>query len=105
MNRRPQSKEQAGNRPTRQAVALRYDPGVRDAPFVVAVGRGYLAERIIAAAREKGIPVHDDPALAAALSRLPINQEIPPELYLVVARILAYLLRAESRAAGHGLTG
>lgn len=89
-----------GKQPRRHAVALRYDPEVCDAPFVVATGQGFLAERILTVAREKGISIHQEPALAAALSQLRLNQEIPPELYLAVAHLLAYILLAEERASG-----
>ncbi len=92
--------DQPDKRARRQAVALRYDPETDGAPFVAASGRGLLAERIVAIAREKGVPIHHDPELTAALGRLRLNEEIPPELYSAVARILAYILHTEGLAAG-----
>lgn len=80
-------------------MALRYIPEERDAPHVVAAGLGTLAERIIAAAREHGVPVYEDEKLVAALARVEIGREIPPELYLAVAEVLAYVFSAEIRAA------
>jgi flagellar biosynthesis protein len=76
-----------------QATALAYIPEQDDAPRVIATGKGLIAEQIIARAKENGIPVHEDPLLAAALSMVDVGSEIPPELYRVVAEILAYVFR------------
>lgn len=74
----------------KQAIALEYDPS-KDAPTVVASGRGVLAERIIEKAKESDVPVHRDDKLADTLSRLEIGEMIPPELYEVVAEILVFV--------------
>ena len=74
----------------KQAIALEYDPG-EDAPKVVASGVGAVAERIIEAAKEADVPVHQDAKLAATLSKLEIGEMIPPELYEVVAEILVFV--------------
>ena len=74
----------------KQAIALEYDPS-KDAPTVVASGRGILAERIIEKAKESDVPVHRDDKLANTLSRLEIGEMIPPELYEVVAEILVFV--------------
>ncbi len=81
----------------RKAVALRYHERQDAAPRIVAKGAGHLAERIIALAREHGIHVQDDPGLAAALSELDLDTEIPEELYRAVAEVLAFVYRLESR--------
>jgi len=73
------------------AVALRYDGEQDRAPRVVAKGSGPLAERIMAVAREHGVPLHEDAGLAGALYRLDLLEEIPPELYRAVAEVLAFL--------------
>lgn len=83
--------------PARTAAALRY-PG-SGAPSVVAAGRGPLAERIVAAAEEAGVPVHEDPALAAALAQLELGSQIPPSLYQAVAEILVWALRLDRAVA------
>jgi flagellar biosynthesis protein len=70
------------------AVALRYDG--TSAPKVVAKGQGKLAERIIAKAREHEIPLHRDPNLVKVLSKIPLGEEIPRELYLAVAEVIAF---------------
>jgi flagellar biosynthesis protein len=75
----------------RRAAALRYDG--RDAPRVVATGRGLVAEKILEAARGAGVPLREDPVLMEALATLELEQEIPPELYRAVAEALAWAYR------------
>jgi len=77
----------------KKAIALKYKPGDDRAPRVTAKGTGRLAERIIEMARKHGIPVKDDPDLVEVLSRLDLHDEIPPELYVVVAELLAFIYR------------
>jgi flagellar biosynthesis protein len=83
--------------PRRSAVALAYREGM-GAPRVVAKGRGVLAETIIERAKEAGVYVHESPALVALLMQVDLDQHIPPQLYLAVAELLAWLYRIE-----HGL--
>jgi flagellar biosynthesis protein len=78
---------------SKKAIALKYKPGDDHAPRVTAKGTGRLAERIIEMARKHGIPVKDDPDLVEVLSRLDLHEEIPPELYVVVAELLAFVYR------------
>ncbi|PDO11221.1 MAG: hypothetical protein BLM47_03240 [Candidatus Reconcilbacillus cellulovorans] len=82
-----------------QAVALRYVPARHEAPVVVAKGRGRVAEALIAKAREHGVPIHEDPSLVELLIRLDVDQAIPPELYALVAEVLAFVYRADQEAA------
>jgi flagellar biosynthesis protein len=72
----------------RRATALNY--GGSGTPTVTATGRGYVADRIIEVARENGIPVREDPALAEALASLELDREIPEDLYLAVAEAIAW---------------
>ena len=74
-----------------QAAALKYHPGQDSAPRVTAKGSGLVAEKIIDLARRHGIPIQEDPALIQVLSKLDLNQEIPPAIYVVVAEILAFV--------------
>lgn len=74
----------------KQAVALVYNPE-EEAPKILAAGKGELAERIIEQAGEHKIPVHEDAKLANTLSKLEIGDMIPPELYEVVAEVLAFV--------------
>ncbi len=88
--------------PRSSAVALRYAPEApfRDlAPRLVAKGEGLLADRIVALARQHGIPVERDPDLLAALEPLQMDQVVPPELFQAVAIMLAAIYRANAGAA------
>ncbi len=73
------------------AVALKYDPSQRDAPFVVAKGKCWLAEIIIDEAKKAGVPVIRSPELVHDLYELEILQEIPSDLYFALAQILIFL--------------
>jgi flagellar biosynthesis protein len=77
----------------KKAVALKYDRGKDAAPKVTAKGRGAVADKILALARENRIPIEQDSTLMEALYRLDINEEIPEELYQVVAELLAFIYR------------
>lgn len=79
---------------SKKAIALSYKPE-ENAPKVIALGRREIAEQILAIATEKGVPIMVKPELADKLIELELNQEIPLELYEVVAEILAYVYRLE----------
>lgn len=74
--------------PRSLAVALHYSGS--GAPRVVAKGGGLIADNIIATARAHGVPLDEDAALAGALARVDLGQEIPHELYIAVAQVLAF---------------
>jgi flagellar biosynthesis protein len=80
----------------KRASALKYE-GV-GAPKVVASGRGLIAERIVAAAREAGIAIREDAALVEALSALDLGREIPEDLYAAVAEALAWAYSLDVKA-------
>ena len=80
----------------RRAVALGYQSGVDVAPQVKASGSGQVADRILEAAREAGVPVREDPDLAEALAVLDLGAAIPPELYGIIAEVLAWAYRANA---------
>lgn len=83
------------NRPRTSAVALSYDS--RDAaPRVVAKGYGILAETITRTARENGLYIHESPELVSLLMQVDLDAQIPPQLYLAVAELLAWLYRLEN---------
>ena len=88
---RPNSEE---GEPRALAVALKYAPGDA-APTVVAKGRGLIAEEIIARAREHGIFVHESPELVALLSQVNLDGQIPAQLYVAVAELLAWIYQVE----------
>ncbi len=70
------------------AVALEYDG--ESAPKVTATGAGFIAERIIQIAQDHNIPLQKDTELVKALAQIPLGQEIPTELYLAVAQVIAF---------------
>ncbi len=82
----------------KNAVALAYRQ-TDAAPRVVAQGRGLLAEQIIARAHENGVYVHESPELVSLLMQVDLDQHIPPQLYLAVAELLAWIYQLESGAA------
>ncbi|KRB39861.1 EscU/YscU/HrcU family type III secretion system export apparatus switch protein [Phenylobacterium sp. Root700] len=79
-----------GKRPV--AVALTYD--APNAPRVVASGRGLIGQKIIETAQVHGVPIEKNAVLAEALSTIELETEIPERLYVAVAEILAFVLRA-----------
>lgn len=86
--------------PVHIAVALKYDPSVAPAPYVLAVGRRKVAERIKALAFEAQVPVVENIPLARALvGSVKVGQMIPAELYLAVAEVIAFVLRQRAERA------
>lgn len=79
----------------KSAVALAYSE-TDAAPRVVAKGHGLIAEQIIARAHEHGVYVHESPELVSLLLQIDLDQRIPPQLYIAVAELLAWLYRLES---------
>jgi len=88
--------EKNAGRPTR-AAAISYDPADNDAPVLAAFGEGYVASKIIEIARESGVPVLPDPSLTSMLSKISVGDEIPPEMYEAVAKILAFVGEMDRR--------
>lgn len=80
----------------KKAVALTYDKQKDDAPRIVAKGQGQVAENIIELAKKHDIPIKDDPDLIEVLSSLEINEEIPSEIYVAVAELLAFVYSANA---------
>jgi flagellar biosynthesis protein len=86
-------------RPLRKAVALRYDPQQESAPVLLAKGQGYVAERIIERAKEHGIAVQEDAGLVALLLQVELDQQVPPQLFAAVAKVLGAVYRVNRRLA------
>ena len=78
-------------------MALKYDTETDAVPKVTAKGEGLVAERIIELARENEVPVKEDPDLVQILSQVDINKEIPPSVYKVVAELLAFVYKLNSK--------
>ncbi len=86
--------------PTHIAVALVYDQESSEAPLVVAKGAGLIAEKIKKVAREHGVPVVENKALARLIFKtVELNQMIPETLYQAVAEVLAYIYRRDGARA------
>jgi flagellar biosynthesis protein len=81
-------------KPAQMAAALQYERG-QAAPRVTAKGRGAVAEEIVRRAREAGVALHESPELASLLMEVDLEQPIPPQLYRVVAELLAWIYRLE----------
>ncbi|MFO0998109.1 MAG: flagellar biosynthesis protein FlhB [Alphaproteobacteria bacterium] len=87
--------------PTHYAVALSYKPETMAAPVVVAKGVDSLALRIREVAREHAVPIVENPPLARALhAAVKIDQAIPPEHYMAVAKVIGYVMGLRQRATG-----
>lgn len=83
------------------AVSLKYQPESDVAPRITAKGKGKVAEKIIEIAKEHHIYIQEDPDLIEVLSQLDINEEIPPNLYVVVAELLAFVYSLNKNIAHH----
>ncbi len=81
-----------------EAVALEYSKDKHLAPTVTAKGRGLIAEKIVDVAREAEIPIVEDAALVSALLVLELGEEIPPELYQAVAKILSFVYEMDRKS-------
>ncbi len=77
-----------------EAVALAYNAG-ESAPRVVAKGKGVVAREIIEHARDAGVFVHESPELVSLLMQVDLDERIPPQLYVAIAELLAWLYRVE----------
>ncbi|KKD53231.1 EscU/YscU/HrcU family type III secretion system export apparatus switch protein [Paenibacillus sp. CMAA1739] len=82
----------------KKAVALKYTPGESEAPIVVAKGSGRIADSILEKAKEHGVPVQEDAALVEVLSKLDLDEQIPAELYQLVAEVLTYIYQMDRLA-------
>lgn len=81
-----------------KAVALSYSPEHQDAPTLVAKGKGVVANKLIEKAKEHGVPIQEDSSLVEVLSKLDLDQQIPPELYQLVAEVLTMVYRTDQQA-------
>ncbi|WP_169754498.1 FlhB-like flagellar biosynthesis protein [Campylobacter curvus] len=81
----------------KKAVALGYNREKNSAPKVLATGSGEIANKIISLAREHEIPIKEDPDLIEILSKVEIDQEIPPNLYKAIAEIFSFLYKVTNK--------
>jgi len=85
-----------GFSPPPRAVALHYDG--KHAPTVIAKGSGEIARQILAIADKHKIPLREDPELLGLLAKLDLGQQIPENLYLAVAQIIAFAYYLSGKA-------
>lgn len=97
MTKQRNASEEPQQTPLKKAVALRYSPEAQKAPTLIAKGKGHMAEAILQKAKENGIPIQEDSSLVEVLSKLDLDQEIPPELYQLVAEVLSFIYRSDNR--------
>ncbi len=84
--------------PTHYAVAIKYDPEKYDAPYVLAKGEDYLAQKIKDVARENDIEIVENKPLARMLyANVDIGGLVPPELYQAVAEVLAFVYHLKGK--------
>ena len=81
----------------KKAVALGYNRSQDNAPKVLASGAGEIAHKIISLAKEHDIPIKEDPDLIEILSKVEVDQEIPPNLYKAVAEIFSFLYKITNK--------
>ncbi len=81
----------------KKAVALGYNRSQDNAPKVLASGVGEIANKIISLAKEHDIPIKEDPDLIEILSKVEVDQEIPPNLYKAVAEIFSFLYKITNK--------
>ena len=86
------------NKKSNIAVALNYDG--TGAPKVTAKGRGLLAEGIIELAEKNHIPLRQDAGLVQVLASVPMEHEIPRELYVAVAEVIAFAYLLSGKRPG-----
>jgi flagellar biosynthesis protein len=81
---------------TRKAVALAYEINSA-APRITGQGEGFVADAILAKAKEMGIPTRTEPELVEFLMQLKLNELVPPKLYAAVAEVLAWAYEEDGK--------
>lgn len=92
-----ENEETSALKKPKKAVALLYDQEKSSAPRVVASGSHLLADKIIATALEAGVVIKEDKDLVELLAKVPVGEEIPPELYQTIAEVLAFVYSVNSK--------
>lgn len=80
-----------------EAAALKYNAQEDNAPYIVALGKGYVAQKMVESARENSIQVVQDQKLSGMLQKMSVGDEIPEELYKVVAEILLFVNNMDAK--------
>lgn len=85
----------------KKAVALKYDQDTNSAPEITAKGSGEIAKQIISIAEKNNIPIKKDEDLVELLSKLELNEEIPPNLYKAIAEIFKFVYELNHKEIRH----
>lgn len=85
------------NQKERIATALKYNPDEQIAPKVIAKGMGYVADAIVEKGTQSEVPIYKDEKLSRQLYNLSIGEEIPEELYELVAEVLIFIARLDGK--------
>lgn len=84
--------------PTHYAIAIKYDESKTDAPFVVAKGVDFIAQKIKLIAKENDVVMVENRPLARALyDQTEIGQVIPEDFFKAVAEILAFVYKTKGK--------
>ena len=83
-----------------RAAALEYEEGKHSAPCIMGLGEGYVAKKMLETAEKNRIPVVEDQSLVDVLNQLSVGDEIPEELYHVIAQVLVFISRLDNVTAG-----
>ncbi len=98
-------KDRHSNEEANEAAAIKYDAQNDAAPRITALGKGYVAQRMIQAAREKSVQVVKDKGVSAVLHKLNVGDEIPEQLYKAVAQILVFVYSIDSERKSKAAAG
>ena len=81
----------------KKAAALQYNMDKDNAPKIIASGKGDIAQKILEKAKKENIKIEKDQDLVEILVQMEIGEEIPPELYEVIAEILSFIYNLEEK--------
>ncbi|MFW6007065.1 MAG: EscU/YscU/HrcU family type III secretion system export apparatus switch protein [Bacillota bacterium] len=90
-------KKSKQNSDIKKAAALKYNIEEDNAPRIIAKGKGEIAQKIVKTAAEHDIPIKKNRDIVEVLTRLNLGDEIPEELYEVIAEILSFIYRLEKK--------
>jgi len=79
----------------KKTAALKYNMEKDNAPKIIASGKGEIAKKILKKAEEEDIHIEKNQDIAEILVKMEIGEEIPPELYEVIAEILSFIYDLE----------
>ncbi|NUU98024.1 flagellar biosynthesis protein FlhB [Marinitoga sp. 1138] len=84
----------------KKVVAMKYDELTDEVPVVIAKGINHIAEKILEIAKEKNIPIMKNTKVVESLYSMDIPSEIPEDMYSIVAKIIAYVMKLDNENTG-----